>query len=458
MICKDVGSLKKALRSMSLQQASRVNRFPMLASAKEPGIVAISLMRLCDLPLNVESLNSFLKMYSGSSVSSHLNAYVAGLIDGEGSLTIERSSSKSGDYYSARIDVGMTKSDDILKILQSTYGGGINLMRKKTAKWNEAKRWHIFGVAAASFLIQILPYLRLKKNQAWVCILMQAMIQARKAGWTKEMRKAGASLKREMHKLNKKGPNQNLPPGAVAQLVDGIWLSPQMDLFNSLAKFSDPFPKWGMVSDGALWELTRPERPTEGTGCGFWRTPSSSDGEGGVMEMREDATGHYKLRDHVQPVNTHMWPTPRESEWKGTEPLGSKSHEHRLDRQYLDATVQEAEQTSGSLNPDWVEWLMGFPVGFSDIECDEPEPHPGWDEDPAEMWPTPDHFPRGARINQNDHQVTLQDKTSRNPGMDRNIPRLTTRKENRVNRLKALGNAVVPQQAHLALRMLHGIE
>jgi len=36
-----------------------------------------------------------------------------------------------------------------------------------------------------------------------------------------------------------------------------------------------------------------------------WRTPSASDGEGGVMEIRPGTTGHYKLRDDVA-----NWPTP----------------------------------------------------------------------------------------------------------------------------------------------------
>lgn len=24
--------------------------------------------------------------------------------------------------------------------------------------------------------------------------------------------------------------------------------------------------------------------------------------------------------------------------------------------------------TSGQLNPDWVEWLMGFPIGWTDLK------------------------------------------------------------------------------------------
>jgi hypothetical protein len=74
------------------------------------------------------------------------------------------------------------------------------------------------------------------------------------------------------------------------------------------------------------------------------------------------------------------WPTPRASEGKGTGPEGSKSHEHRLKRGYLDATAlsfrpRPTTSTGGSdgsrpvgplrLNPDFVEALMGWPAGWS---------------------------------------------------------------------------------------------
>jgi hypothetical protein len=46
-----------------------------------------------------------------------------------------------------------------------------------------------------------------------------------------------------------------------------------------------------------------------------WRTPSASDGEGGVMEMRAGADGKYKLRDHA--VNeTRKWLTPSCRDWR----------------------------------------------------------------------------------------------------------------------------------------------
>jgi hypothetical protein len=60
-----------------------------------------------------------------------------------------------------------------------------------------------------------------------------------------------------------------------------------------------------------------------------------------------------------------MWPTPQASEYKDTGPAGSKSHTHMLDRSYLCATVKDPHQPTGQLNPTWVEWLMGFPTGFT---------------------------------------------------------------------------------------------
>jgi hypothetical protein len=52
-----------------------------------------------------------------------------------------------------------------------------------------------------------------------------------------------------------------------------------------------------------------------------WRTPSSSDGEGGVMEMREGCAGKYKLRDHVAAEEKRSWATPQQGDFNDGEPL-----------------------------------------------------------------------------------------------------------------------------------------
>ena len=35
---------------------------------------------------------------------------------------------------------------------------------------------------------------------------------------------------------------------------------------------------------------------------------------------------------------------------------------------YLTGVVKEHDQQNGSLNPQWVEWLMGYPVGWTDLQ------------------------------------------------------------------------------------------
>jgi hypothetical protein len=63
-----------------------------------------------------------------------------------------------------------------------------------------------------------------------------------------------------------------------------------------------------------------------------------------------------------------LLPTPRASEWKGTGPIGSRSHLHRLARGYLDATMQEHSGKTGRLSPRFVEWMMGYPPDWTNLD------------------------------------------------------------------------------------------
>jgi DNA (cytosine-5)-methyltransferase 1 len=76
--------------------------------------------------------------------------------------------------------------------------------------------------------------------------------------------------------------------------------------------------------------------------------------------------------EHLEQVkHIRMFPTPRASERKGVGPIGSKSHKHMLGKSYLCTVVQEQEQTSGQLSPVWVEWLMGYPEGWTALKDSE---------------------------------------------------------------------------------------
>jgi hypothetical protein len=114
--------------------------------------------------------------------------------------------------------------------------------------------------------------------------------------------------------------------------------------------------------DDLLTAVTRRKWPTPGAQDAKWRdTPHTA-------QLRKEKGGQLGLHAAVILEGQEQFPTPRASEWKGTGPLGSKSHEYRLERGYLDATIQEREQTTGPLNPTWVEWLMGWPTGWTDLK------------------------------------------------------------------------------------------
>jgi len=140
----------------------------------------------------------------------------------------------------------------------------------------------------------------------------------------------------------------------------------------------------------SLFQLVPSEPSTDEAGYGLWRTPGATDGEGGVMEMRPGTTGKYKLRDHVQPINAKMWPTPcerdhhpngmaigskvdlgnqvkmfptpKERDWKGQTQRGIHAQQDALPNM----DKGDGKPIGGSLNPRWVCWLMGYPLDWLD--------------------------------------------------------------------------------------------
>jgi len=113
------------------------------------------------------------------------------------------------------------------------------------------------------------------------------------------------------------------------------------------------------------------------------------------------------------------WPTPRASEYKDCGPVGSKSHTHMDAKRYLCAKVKNANKPKEHLNPDWVEKLMGVPTGWTALDGNSNEWQNNWSGD----W----------------EGVT---------------PRTTDNKKDRVDRIRMLGNGVVPATAAKAWTVL----
>lgn len=104
-------------------------------------------------------------------------------------------------------------------------------------------------------------------------------------------------------------------------------------------------------------------------------------------------------------------PTPSANDWKGSSKDGQR-------RGQLTDPAMGAIPAGGLLNPDFVEWLMGWPLGATRLEpLNDTTPHT-WDTEPE------------------------------------TVPRVTEERDRRAIRLRMLGNGQVPQSAVLAWHLL----
>jgi hypothetical protein len=66
-----------------------------------------------------------------------------------------------------------------------------------------------------------------------------------------------------------------------------------------------------------------------------------------------------------------MWPTPTSNDSKPAgkvEVLEYRSSRRRNTTNRLRAAATEPDQIGGALNPTWVELLMGFPAGWTEVD------------------------------------------------------------------------------------------
>lgn len=131
-----------------------------------------------------------------------------------------------------------------------------------------------------------------------------------------------------------------------------------------------------------------------------WNTPSTRDHvtDGPKAESRY-GTPEMGTTEQRLWTQARLWPTVRATDYKSCGQYGDKAQKYRLDRKYLDATAVEfshsgpqaptssknggkssndtrrlnLRQQTRRLNPRFVSWLMGWPVGFTAFECSATE-------------------------------------------------------------------------------------
>ena len=91
---------------------------------------------------------------------------------------------------------------------------------------------------------------------------------------------------------------------------------------------------------------------------GWWRTPAADQGgtPKALLEGKTTRPSGHKIQIRLQD-QVKMWPTP----------TAHNAKETAAPSEHLRNTPTLAAQAGGSLNPTWVEWLMGFPEGHTDL-------------------------------------------------------------------------------------------
>lgn len=95
--------------------------------------------------------------------------YLAGLIDGEGYISLRPSNKGKYRKYYPRIQVTNTYKP-ILDLLVEELGGTITPKRNKNPNWKEGYDWRLHGDAARKLLQDLLPYLIIKKEAAIITL------------------------------------------------------------------------------------------------------------------------------------------------------------------------------------------------------------------------------------------------------------------------------------------------
>lgn len=136
-------------------------------------------------------------------------AYVAGLVDGEGCITIEASKR----FYYPRIYIGMSaKALPALAAIHDCYGGTLRQHRQQTLRWSAAYMLTFSGVDTVPLLTDIGPHLILKIEQCDLALQLASAIKQRKTlgveMWDQAFTEIAQALAGQMRLLNRKGPTE----------------------------------------------------------------------------------------------------------------------------------------------------------------------------------------------------------------------------------------------------------
>ena len=139
-------------------------------------------------------------------------------------------------------------------------------------------------------------------------------------------------------------------------LDSSSWRTSQRLLFEEQNELLASFAAYGMTVDGVFYPLQMWERRTVGIGGGSWHipTPTATDANNKRKSTQQKLGSMHSvsLKDFV------TWPTPNARDCTRDTSI---KHDRLPD-------AVNSKKATGQLNPMWVEWLMGYPLGWTELK------------------------------------------------------------------------------------------
>lgn len=126
-----------------------------------------------------------------------------------------------------------------------------------------------------------------------------------------------------------------------------------------------------------LFQLSPSMPGTDVTEFGLWATPSASQGGPYDPDSPENIWNetHYVRPDGrkrqtklIDQVKNRMLPTPTACDTRDRGNLRHPAIAKRAEKRQQLMLSQACSSEPGMLNPTWLEWLMGYPTGWTDLE------------------------------------------------------------------------------------------
>lgn len=148
-------------------------------------------------------------------------------------------------------------------------------------------------------------------------------------------------------------------------------ISEQLDLLSASSRMSKDTSTEDLNQSSKTWKaqvtIQRGEYSqrkklahlTKGNASSYWPTPTLHGNYNRKGASQNSGDGLETA------VKKELWPTPTASDHKGSGPTNIRKDGKDRKKDRLDYAV---EQKSGTLNPTWVEWLMGLKIGSTDLD------------------------------------------------------------------------------------------